>query len=328
MPERSKLQTLTRLLGVDWSYSSHTERLVSGAGAFFGILLVFYISQRTLDTPAAGLLIASMGASAVLLFAIPHGALSQPWNLVVGHIVSAVIGVTAARFISPTLLAAAVAVGLAVLAQYYLRSLHPPGGATALTAVIGGQQVSDLGYQFVLTPVAINAIAIMLVAIVFNFIFSWRRYPVAWSTRPEKQGQQKVKVEDPRYPIKHEDLVYALSELDSFLDVTEDDLLHIYQLATHRSITPGISPDELKTGHYYSNEHQGAGWEVRQIVDWQQQNGDSGSGEDSPSEMLIYKSIDRHGVRGSGVSTRIQFAHWAKTEVIFKNNEWVSIVNE
>ncbi|MFX8373896.1 HPP family protein, partial [Acinetobacter baumannii] len=80
----------------------------------------------------------SMGASAVLLYAVPHGALSQPWAVLAGHAVSAVAGVAAARNISDPALAAAVAVGTAILAMHYLRAIHPPGGATALTAVVGG----------------------------------------------------------------------------------------------------------------------------------------------------------------------------------------------
>ncbi len=323
MPKPSRFTELKKLLGVDWSFASHAERLVSAAGAFLGILIIFLISQYSLNINNAGLLIASMGASAVLLFAIPHSALSQPWNLIMGHFISALIGISIAKLIAPILLAAALAVGLAVLAQYYLRCLHPPGGATALSAVIGGQQVTELGYTYIVAPVLLNAIGLMLVAILFNLAFSWRRYPAIWSYRHDKKSIKKIQTSDPRYPIRHEDLVFALSELDSFLDVTEDDLLHIYQLATQRSITPGILPEQLKTGHFYSNDHHGSGWEVRQIVDWQQACDIVQKNEDG--EMLIYKTINKQGARDSGVSTRIQFAHWANSEVVCVNDEWQPI---
>ncbi|VAW75342.1 hypothetical protein MNBD_GAMMA12-2791 [hydrothermal vent metagenome] len=323
MSKRKRYTEFLKLLGLDWSFASHAERIVSAIGAFAGILIIFWISQYSLSASNAGLLIASMGASAVLLFAIPHGALSQPWNLIMGHFISAFIGITIAKLVSPILLAAALAVGLAVLAQYYLRCLHPPGGATALSAVIGGQQVTELGYTYIVTPVLLNTIGLMLVAILFNLAFSWRRYPAIWSYRHDKKSNKIMKDNDPRYPIRHEDLVFALSELDSFLDVTEDDLLHIYQLATQRSVVPGILPELLKTGHFYCNDHHGSGWEVRQIVDWQQSSKNSESTDNL--EMLIYKTINKHGTRDSGVSTRIQFAHWANTEVVWENNEWTPL---
>ena len=326
MPNKNQSNYLSKLLGIDWSVTSHAERLVSALGAFVGIFCVLLISQKTLSTSNAGLLVASMGASAVLLFAIPHGALSQPWNLIMGHLVSALIGVTVAKFVSPVLAAASLAVGLSVLLQYYLRCLHPPGGATALTAVIGGEQIHQLGYQFIVTPVALNIIAMLIIAIIFNLMFSWRRYPAVWSRRPENESDKESQTADPRYPIRHEDLVFALSELDSFLDVTEDDLLNIYRLATKRSITPLISPDRLETGRYYTNDHLGSEWEVRQIVDWQQ--ADETENRNSNTDMLIYKSIDSHGTRNSGISTRLQFSHWASSEVTWKNDKWVSIKNE
>lgn len=323
MPKQTRSNYFIKLLGIDWSITSHTERLVSAAGAFAGIFCIFLISQKTLSTTNAGLLVASMGASAVLLFAIPHGALSQPWNLIMGHLVSAFIGVTIAKLFFPILVAASLAVGLSVLAQYYLRCLHPPGGATALTAVIGGEQIHQLGYQFILTPVFFNILVLLFIAILFNLMFSWRRYPAAWSFHSEKEIEKESQVKDPRFPIRHEDLVFALTQLDSFLDVTEDDLLNIYRLATKRSISPLISPETLETGRYYTNDYLGNEWEVRQIVDWQQSEGNEG--KDSNSDMLIYKSIDSHGVRNSGISTRLQFSHWASSEVTWKNEKWVNI---
>src|SRR5690625_7242859 len=82
-------------------------------------------------------MLASMGATAVLLFAVPHGALSQPWAVVGGHVVSAIVGVTCQLLIPNLFWAAALSVGVAVAAMYYLRCIHPPGGATALAAEIG-----------------------------------------------------------------------------------------------------------------------------------------------------------------------------------------------
>ena len=150
-------------LGVETNAVSHAERLISTAGGFFGILFILFTSRAVLgDNEAALLLVTSMGASAVLLFAVPHGALSQPWALIGGHTVSAFVGVACAMLVPNIFIAAALAVGLAIGAMHYLRCVHPPGGATALTAVIGGPAVHAMGFQFLLSPVLLNVGIILL----------------------------------------------------------------------------------------------------------------------------------------------------------------------
>lgn len=216
-------------LGVEEITVSHTEKIVSLVGGFAGILGIMSVSWYTLGAQAGVPVIASLGASAVLLFAVPHGPLSQPWPLVGGHLVSAVVGVSCAKLIPVDILAASLAVGMAIGAMYYLRCIHPPGGATALVAAIGGHEIADLGYQFVLIPVALNVTVILLVATVFNYPFTWRRYPV-YVTRHGKSVATKHAYD----VIEHADLVYALSQIDSFIDVSENDLLKIYELATKR----------------------------------------------------------------------------------------------
>ena len=105
-----------------------------------------------------------------------------------GHLVSAIMGVTCVKLIPVPMLAAAIAVALAIGAMHYLRCLHPPGGATALGAVLGGDAMHQLGYQFVITPVMLNATTILLVALLFNAPFAWRRYPVAWLECAERKA--------------------------------------------------------------------------------------------------------------------------------------------
>lgn len=219
----------------DANNASHNERLVSAAGGFIGILAVLWISSQMLDQQGAAMVIASMGASAVLLFAVPHGALSQPWAVLGGHLLSALIGVTCARMIGDPFVAAALAVGLAIGVMYYLHCLHPPGGATALVAVMGGEAVHQLGYGFVVMPVLVNALILVVMAVLVNLPFAWRRYPAGLARAAEKEEVGAV----PEKPlIAHEDLVYALSQLDSFIDVSEEDLIRIYTLAVHHPHTP------------------------------------------------------------------------------------------
>lgn len=233
--KRANWAALGHFLGLEFSPVSHGERWVSLLGGVLCIPLLFAVSRFYIHTDALVPVVASMGASAVLLFAVPHGALSQPWPLLGGHIISAIIGVTCAKLIGDPFLASGLAVGLAIGAMHYLRCIHPPGGATALVAVIGGPAVTTLGYQYVLTPVAINAAIMLIVALLFNALFPWRRYPAYLHTPP----QPEEKVTD--RPILHEDFVYALSQLDTFVDVSEEELLEIYALATgnHRRTHPG-----------------------------------------------------------------------------------------
>jgi len=267
------------------------------------------ISARFMDAQAAVLIVASMGASAVLLFAVPHGPLSQPWPVVGGHLVSALVGVSCAKLIPHSAIAAAAAVSLAIGAMHYLRCIHPPGGATALTAVVGGSGVQALGYQYLATPVLLNVTVIMLVAVVFNAPFAWRRYP-AYLKRMKRIDERSDKG-----PISHESLVYALSEVDSFIDVSEQDLLVIYDLATQRSLQAHVAPGAIELGHYYSNGKYGSEWSVRQVIDV---SGD----RDSSRDMLIFKVIAGDGRDATGVSTRSEFARWARYEVYREGENW------
>jgi CBS domain-containing membrane protein len=206
---------------------SEREHWVSAAGGLLGILAVLWVSHFMLGGHGGVLAVASMGASAVLLFAAPHGALSQPWPVLGGNVVSAVIGVTCARWLgNEPMLAASLAVALSIAVMYGMRCLHPPGGATALYAVLGGDTVHALGYGYVLSPVLLNVVVLLAVAVAFNYPFAWRRYPQYWHGRAQPVVEP---VEESMIP--HSSLVYALSQIDTFVDVSEDDLQRIYALA-------------------------------------------------------------------------------------------------
>jgi CBS domain-containing membrane protein len=313
MTVRIAIHQLADILGVERFHISHTERLVSAVGAFCGILVTLLISRWYLPEPGAFLIIASMGASAVLPFAVPHGALSQPWPVAGGHVISAIIGVSCAKLIAPVWIAAPVAVGLAVGAMHYLRCIHPPGGATALAATTSGAQITAMGYQFVFTPVLLNVSAILLVAIAFNYYFTWRRYPV-WLNR------RKVATEVSRQPgapesIAHEDFVFALSEIDSIVDITENELLRIYDLVIQSHDRNQLYPTELKLGCYYTNGKFGDQWSVRHIVDW-------ADNDASDKRKLIYKTVAGADRRSSGVCSVNEFARWASDEVERDEQNW------
>ena len=143
---------------------SNKEVFISIIGAFFATLCASFFSLSILEVENHPMILASTGASAMLIFALPHSPVSQPWPLVVGHIISAFIGITAYYLIPNPILASSAAIGMAMLMMHYTDSMHPPGGATAVTAVIGGNSVHELGYYFVVVPVFFNAIILLSIA--------------------------------------------------------------------------------------------------------------------------------------------------------------------
>jgi len=143
---------------------SNKEIYFSIVGAFIATLCASFFSNSILEADQLPMVLASTGASAMLIFGIPHSPVSQPWPVVGGHIISAVIGITAYYLISNPILASSIAIGLAMLAMHYTGSMHPPGGATAVTAVIGGSTVHELGYYFVIVPVFFNSIILLSIA--------------------------------------------------------------------------------------------------------------------------------------------------------------------
>ncbi len=224
----SATSTWLKLLGIELSPVSHRERLVSALGGCVGIFAVYWLSNAVLGGAASPLLVLSMGSTAVMLFAVPHGALSQPWPLLGGHLVSGLIGIACLLYVPDPMLAASLGVGLSIGAMHYLRCIHPPAGATALAAALGDGSVRAMGFGFVLAPVMLNVLSILVAAIAFNALFSWRRYPAALvrsTAAPAAAGYEA---------ISHEDFVFALTQMDSLIDISEEDLLRIYSLATGR----------------------------------------------------------------------------------------------
>lgn len=153
----------------------------SWIGAFLGIAAVAYINYIILENADMVMLVGSFGASAVLIYGVPKSPLAQPRNLVGGHVFSALIGVACYQLLGGHMwLAAPVAVATAIAFMHVTRTLHPPGGATALIAVIGSAKIHDLGYLYVLMPVGLGALIMLLVALLVNNIPRCRHYPEFW----------------------------------------------------------------------------------------------------------------------------------------------------
>ncbi len=169
---------------------SPKERILAGATAMIGILLTALSEAPQQATyPASRHWSPPMGASAVLLFAVPSSPLAQPWSILGGNVVAALVGVTAAAFIPHLYLAAAAAAGIAIALMMTFRCLHPPSGAIALTAVLGGPAIRDLGYGFVLWPVLGNSLLLLGMALALNKL-SGRTYPHRIRATPAQHGTQ------------------------------------------------------------------------------------------------------------------------------------------
>lgn len=161
--------------------ASSSEIAWSWVGGFLGILAVALINYKMLAGTDLVMVIGSFGASAVLIYGSIKSPLAQPRNLLGGHIISAVIGVAAYHLLYAHIwLAASVAVATAIAAMHATRTLHPPGGATALIAAIGSPKIHALGYLYAVVPVGVGAAIMLVVALLVNNIPKNGRYPQFW----------------------------------------------------------------------------------------------------------------------------------------------------
>lgn len=210
-------------------------RLVACIGAAVSIAFTALVSAMVFgDGWPAVLLVAPMGASAVLIFAVPASPLAQPWSVVGGNVISAIVGVGIASTVSSPGLASGLAVGGAILAMSLLRCLHPPGGAAALSAVMGGHAVAAAGWTFPLLPVGINAVILTAAGVVFHRL-SGHSYP----HRPVSGLKMPADPEGEGIPHP-EDLDAALADLGETFDIGRDDLELLFdRVRAHRAMRRG-----------------------------------------------------------------------------------------
>ena len=302
--DRNRLASLMHWLGADSRSTSAKERAIATLGSLLAMTAVFTVSHAM---PGGDnlLIVASSGASAVLIFAVPHGKLSQPWAVFTGHILCAVIGVSFAKWIGTGPLAAILTVSVCILAMSLARCIHPPAGATALTAVLGGTAITDLGYSFVAVPVAVNMLTLLVAAFLINLPFRWRRYPSAF------QWQRRAALPP---NVDRSDLRFALSEMKTFMDISEDDLMRIYELARRHADGSGeITPADLQTGRFFSNGEFGKTWEVREIL--------SAAGHGQVRYRIVAGPLDGE----TGETTVSQFIDWIAYPVIKDADSWKRI---
>lgn len=217
------------------------ERWRAFLGAAFGILITALVSSLLVDTTIpATWLVAPMGASAVLVFAVPASPMAQPWAVLGGNTISALVGITCALTIRDPVLAAAVSVGVAIALMFSLRCLHPPGGATALLAVI----LHATSYRFALFPVLVNSLLLVSAGVVYNNL-TGRAYPHA-----QRSPVPPAPVAPARFTAA--DMDAALAHYNQVLDVSRDDLDELLHLAESASYQRNLG--ELRCADIMSRE--------------------------------------------------------------------------
>ncbi|KQB42221.1 HPP family protein [Flavobacterium daejeonense] len=156
----------------------YKEQFWSFLGSFVGIGLIAYFQSQQFSHQDVVYLIGSFGASSVLVYGIIQSPFSQPRNLIGGHLISALVGVSV-NYLFPTTMyiAAPLAVSLSIVLMQITKTLHPPGGATALIAIIGTPKIKELGYWYVVSPVLTGVLILFLTALIFNNMTPSRRYP-------------------------------------------------------------------------------------------------------------------------------------------------------
>lgn len=195
------------------------DRFFDCIGAVLGIALAAVIATHL--PLAAGdlpLLVAPLGASAVLVFAVPASPLAQPWPVIGGNTISALVGVAVYHLVPGEALAGSIAVGAAIFVMSMLRCLHPPGGASALTAVIGSGAIHAAGYSFALVPVALNSVSLVVVGLLFHRL-SRHSYPHRPAPAPDA-GLHMADI-DAALEDMHEDFDIAREDLDALLSRAE-----------------------------------------------------------------------------------------------------------
>ena len=221
-PQAERPPLFTYFHNHPWAKAHGRHPLRSSLGAPLGIaisaLMGMGVSAYTGD---AAWLAAPIGASAVLVFAVPASPLAQPRAVLGGNVVSALVGLCVAHVVSAPVLAAALAVGLAILAMHLTRSLHPPGGAVALVTAMSAHQGIPAPWHFVLAPVAVNSLGLVAAGWLFNNL-TGSRYPHRAETLPE---HRLAVARD----YDRTDLEAVLNELEDAPDVTVDDLDAIFR---------------------------------------------------------------------------------------------------
>jgi len=238
--------------------SSPTEWLRASLGIALALVSVLALSAKVFGLAVVMMLAAPAAASAVLLFAAASSPFAQPWAVIAGNLLAALIGILMGASGLPVLVAAGLAGGLAIACQFGLRCLHPPGAALALVAVVGGIQVKTMGFTL-LYPVAFNSFLLVVAALLYNNLTGYA-YPKA---RGQKGNSHHTRDALPseRMSFTDDDIERALAEFGEYVDVTRDDLAQLIKQterhALRRSMGQVTAADIMSRDLYWATPESG-----------------------------------------------------------------------
>ena len=209
--------------------TSPREWLRVSIGAALGLLTCLLLTQRLFHEVELSHLFGPLAASAVLLFAVPSGALAQPWSVMVSYLIVALLAITLTLCLGSSIPVCALALGLGMLSMSILRCLHPPAGALSLCVVLSEELIHQQGYML-LIPILAMIGSLLACALIYNNL-TGARYP----KRAERTDLHHTRDPLPEYRvgISGDDLEHALQDFGEFVDITRDDLARLIH-ATER----------------------------------------------------------------------------------------------
>jgi CBS domain-containing membrane protein len=245
------------------------DRVFAGLGALLGIGLTGYISSRAL--PEAGmtpLIVAPMGASSVLLFAVPSSPLAQPWSIIGGNVLSGLVGIAVGQSVGDPILATGVAVGLAIVVMSLTRCLHPPGGAVALMTVMSTHGSHGANFFYAFNPVGANSLILVALGWIFHR-FTRHSYPHVAAAAPGHLHGTQDQPPQTRGGVRAEDVDAVLAELHEAFDIDRDDLERLVQqveLRVFHRITGPLSCGDIMSKDVISIELDATTDEARKLM--------------------------------------------------------------
>lgn len=216
------INQLIRFIVVDPVNLNFKGKILAVISSFFAILIMALVTEQLSIGTTYPMIVASMGASAVILFIIPNSPLAQPWPFLGGHLVSAAIGVACAQWMTDIAMASACALSGSIFAMLLLRCLHPPGAATGLVPILSD---NALDYDFALMPVGLNVLVMLVMAIFINRWVLHHDYPTVSGI---KNAARQTGISD-------QDLKQALDNMDIFMDISAGDLRKLFTAAEAHS---------------------------------------------------------------------------------------------
>lgn len=226
-----------RLGGISTPPATHSHwphQLRATVAAFVSLLIITWVNQWLTPHFQSHFLVASIGASTILVFVLHASPVSQPYSLLLGNTLAAIIGVSCAYLPFDLAWSAAICIALCFAMMFIAHCVHPPAGATALMPVILGPEAIH-GYYFVVFPVLINVAVLLVLAVIWHRFWLSTSYPnppaddthehaiVSSSITPKKTVESIM--------INIDDIEKVISQMEGFVDITKQDLLYIYSEA-------------------------------------------------------------------------------------------------